>query len=97
MEEDPRTTAKTALLFRDDAYLRTATAQVVAVQERGIELDRTIFYPQGGGQAGDTGALVREGGEPLALVDTRKGDAPDSVPRFRSEGRRNRRVEIALA
>ena len=40
----------TQLLFRDDAYLKTATAQVIAVGERGIELDRTIFYPLGGGQ-----------------------------------------------
>ncbi len=37
------------LLFRADAYLQTATARVVAVHERGIELDRTIFYPLGGG------------------------------------------------
>ena len=37
------------MLFRDDAYLKTATAQVVRVNERGIELDRTIFYPLGGG------------------------------------------------
>jgi len=69
----------TELLFRDDAYLRTATARVVAVHERGIELDRTIFYPQGGGQAGDTGVLVRANGERIDIVDTRKGDAPDSV------------------
>src|SRR6187401_4677 len=47
----------TELLFRDDAYLRTASARVVAVHERGIELDRTIFYPQGGGQVGDSGTL----------------------------------------
>ena len=69
----------TELLFRNDAYLRTATARVVAVTERGIELDRTIFYPQGGGQMGDTGALVRDGGERIAVADTRKGEAPDSV------------------
>ena len=69
----------TELLFRNDAYLRTATARVVAVSERGIELDRTIFYPQGGGQMGDTGVLVRDSGERIALADTRKGDAPDSV------------------
>ena len=49
----------TQLLFRDDAYLKTATARVIAVGERGIELDRTIFYPLGGGQPGDTGALIR--------------------------------------
>jgi misacylated tRNA(Ala) deacylase len=69
----------TELLFREDAYLRTASARVVAVHERGIELDRTIFYPQGGGQAGDSGVLVRANGERIAIVDTRKGDALDSV------------------
>ena len=50
----------TELLFREDAYLRTATARVLAVSERGIELDRTVFYPQGGGQAGDSGKLLRK-------------------------------------
>jgi misacylated tRNA(Ala) deacylase len=69
----------TELLFRDDAYLRTATARVTAVDERGIVLDRTIFYPQGGGQQGDTGALVRDNGERIVVADTRKGDAMDSV------------------
>jgi len=69
----------TELLFRDDAYLRAASARVVAVHEAGIELDRTIFYPMGGGQAGDTGALLRESGEPILIGDTRKGDAIDRV------------------
>ncbi|HKA42053.1 MAG TPA: alanyl-tRNA editing protein [Burkholderiales bacterium] len=67
------------LLFRDDAYLKTATARVVAVNEHGIELDRSIFYPQGGGQVGDTGALLRAGGERIAIANTRKGEAIDSV------------------
>jgi misacylated tRNA(Ala) deacylase len=69
----------TALLFREDAYLRTAAAQVVAVSERGIELDRTVFYPQGGGQAGDTGTLLRANGERVAIADTRKGEGADRV------------------
>jgi misacylated tRNA(Ala) deacylase len=69
----------TELLFREDAYLRAATARVLAVHERGIELDRTIFYPLGGGQPGDTGALVRESGERIAIADTRKGETPGSV------------------
>ena len=47
----------TELLFRDDAYLKACAAQVVAVDERGIRLDRTVFYPTGGGQPGDTGSL----------------------------------------
>lgn len=69
----------TELLFREDAYLKTATARVVAVHEGGIELDRTIFYPTGGGQAGDTGFLARASGERIAIAGTRKGDAPDCV------------------
>jgi misacylated tRNA(Ala) deacylase len=69
----------TELLFRDNAYLKTVRAQVVAVHERGIELDRTIFYPMGGGQLGDTGVMLRASGERIAIVDTRKGDSIDSV------------------
>jgi misacylated tRNA(Ala) deacylase len=69
----------TELLFRADAYLRTASARVVAAHEHAIELDRTIFYPTGGGQAGDSGALLRASGERIAVVDTRKGESRDSV------------------
>ena len=69
----------TELLFRSDAYLTTAQARVIAVHERGIELDRTIFYPMGGGQQGDTGTLLRASGERIAIADTRKGEALDSV------------------
>jgi misacylated tRNA(Ala) deacylase len=69
----------TELLFRDDAYRRTATARVVAVDARAIELDRTICYATGGGQPGDTGVLVRENGERIALADTRKGDGVDRI------------------
>ena len=57
----------TELLFREDPYLRACEATVVAVHENAVELDRTIFYPLGGGQAGDTGRL----GE-WRVVDTRK-------------------------
>ena len=73
----------TELLFRDDAYLRSASARVLAVHERGIELDRTIFYPLGGGQPGDTGVLVRENGERIAIADTRKGEALTASLHFR--------------
>jgi misacylated tRNA(Ala) deacylase len=69
----------TELLFRDDAYLREAIGTVTGIDERGVVLDRTIFYPQGGGQAGDTGALVRANGDVVAVTDTRKGESPDSV------------------
>ena len=60
-------------LFRDDATLLTCTATITAVGEAGIKLDRTVFYPQGGGQAGDAGQLQRSDGVVLAIADTRKG------------------------
>src|SRR5262245_31442427 len=69
----------TEALFRTDAYLRTARASVIASDERGIELDRTIFYPMGGGQMGDAGVLTRANGQSIIIGDTRKGDSVDSV------------------
>jgi misacylated tRNA(Ala) deacylase len=76
----------TELLFRNDAYMRTATATVLAVGERGIELDRTIFYPLGGGQAGDTGTLVGAGGERIAITDTRKGETAERIVHIPAPG-----------
>lgn len=60
-------------LFRDDATLAVCDATITAVTADGIALDRTVFYPQGGGQAGDTGTLTRDDGAVLAIADTRKG------------------------
>ena len=71
--------APTVELFREDAQLRDCDARVVSVDERGIRLDRTVFYPHGGGQAGDTGTLMLGDGTPLLIADTRKGDAPGEI------------------
>ncbi|MGF1501978.1 MAG: alanyl-tRNA editing protein [Paracoccaceae bacterium] len=60
-------------LFRDDAYLRTCTARVLAVGPEGVLLDRTVFYATGGGQPGDRGALVWEGGK-LPVTTAVKGE-----------------------
>ena len=68
-----------ALLFRDDGYLRSCTATVTAVGERGIELDQTVFYPTGGGQPGDSGLLRLADGTMVTIVEARKGDGPDAV------------------
>ena len=76
----------TELLFRDDAYLKSATARVVAAADGRIELDRTIFYPLGGGQPGDTGFFMRENGERIAIADTRKGDTPGMVAHLVAAG-----------
>jgi misacylated tRNA(Ala) deacylase len=66
------------LIFRRDAYTVRCQATVVVVDERGLMLDRTVFYPTGGGQPGDTGTLHHDGAE-IRLTDTIKGDGPDSV------------------
>ena len=59
----------TEFLFRDDAYLRSAEARVVAVTpEGGIVLDRTIFYATSGGQPGDSGKIVRADGSTIEIA-----------------------------
>jgi misacylated tRNA(Ala) deacylase len=50
----------TALLFHKDSFLKTFTAKVTDVSEHGISLDRTAFYPGGGGQPCDFGVIQSE-------------------------------------
>lgn len=69
----------TDLLFREDAYLTQCDARITAIGEQGIELDRTVFYPHGGGQAGDAGVLRHAAGRELPIADTRKGAEPGRV------------------
>jgi len=69
----------TELLFRDDGYLRSCSARVTHADERGIRLDRTVFYPVGGGQPGDAGVLRHASGQSIAIVDTLKGPLPDEI------------------
>ncbi|AOJ10811.1 alanyl-tRNA editing protein [Burkholderia mayonis] len=70
----------TQALFREDAYLTRCDAVVTAVDEAGIHLDRTVFYPLGGGQAGDSGMLTLPGGATLAVADTRKAKFEGATP-----------------
>ena len=72
-------------LFRDDAYARSCEATVTAVDERGIQLDRTVFYPTGGGQPGDCGNLRSPEGD-VEIVNAVKGDGPDGVIHVPAEG-----------
>ena len=76
---DTTATPPTAELFREDAHLRECEACVAALDERGIRLDRTVFYPHGGGQAGDIGELRLADGRCLTIADTRKGDTPGEI------------------
>ncbi|OYX44218.1 MAG: Ala-tRNA(Pro) hydrolase [Rhodobacterales bacterium 32-67-9] len=64
----------TALLFRDDPYLREAEARVAGhTDEGGIILEASLFYPTGGGQPGDSGHLEWSGGR-IAIATTVKGE-----------------------
>ena len=60
-------------VFRRDAYAQSCEARVTAVDDAGVRLDRTVFYPLGGGQPGDSGEIVFDGGTALRIADTRKG------------------------
>jgi misacylated tRNA(Ala) deacylase len=59
-------------LFRQDAYMKSCEATVTAVDGAGITLDRTVFYPTGGGQPGDIGTLTTEDGRAVRIADTVK-------------------------
>lgn len=63
----------TEALFRDDAYLQACDATVVAVDDGAVILDRSIFYPLGGGQPGDSGQIEWVGGTAV-VSDTRYGE-----------------------
>ena len=60
-------------LFRDDAYLTTADATVVAAEDGTVTLDRSVFYAAGGGQPGDSGRLERADGSVVEVSDARYG------------------------
>jgi len=69
----------TRLLFREDAYLREAEGRVLAhTAEGGIILDQTVFYATGGGQPGDSGTLIWDGGR-IAIATTVKAKGGETA------------------
>ncbi|RQS19041.1 alanyl-tRNA editing protein [Burkholderia sp. Bp8998] len=89
----------THALFREDAYLTQCEAVVAAVDDDGIRLDRTVFYPLGGGQAGDSGTLTLPDGSTIAIADTRKakfdGATPDDAVHVPAAGQEARVATLA--
>jgi misacylated tRNA(Ala) deacylase len=69
----------TDLVFRAEPYTKTCEAKVVSADERGIRLDRTVFYAESGGQMGDTGVLRLSDGKSIPIANTIKGDSHDDV------------------
>ncbi|MFY9717223.1 MAG: alanyl-tRNA editing protein [Thermoplasmata archaeon] len=67
----------------DEAYVRSFRAKVTALPPGAVVLDRTYFYPTGGGQPSDRGTLVLPDGGPLEVVDVSKS-GPSVVHRVKS-------------
>ena len=74
------------LLFREDPYLKSCEATVTAAGPEGLRLDRTVFYPTGGGQPGDSGQLVLDDGSRLRVVDAVKGETHEDVVHVLEDG-----------
>ncbi|MCP4250120.1 MAG: alanyl-tRNA editing protein [bacterium] len=74
-------------IFRQDTYVRSCEATVTAVNERGgIILDKTVFYPTGGGQPGDKGTLRYGGGREIRIATAVKGEAPGEIVHVPDDG-----------
>src|SRR5918912_3589717 len=70
----PRRADVTELLYADDSYLTECDATVTDVRDgNAVVLDRTVFYPTGGGQPHDTGTLRWDGGEARVIEVKKQG------------------------
>lgn len=61
----------TEFLYLKDSYLKEFDAKIVAINDNSIELDKTVFYPTGGGQPNDIGVISSNGSE-LQVIDVKK-------------------------
>jgi misacylated tRNA(Ala) deacylase len=76
----------TELVFRNDPYARSCSARVVFAEPGAVRLDRTVFYPTGGGQPGDRGTLRLISGLRIPIANAIKGEAEDDVVHVPAEG-----------
>lgn len=68
----------TIKLYNDNVYLSECTATVTDVTEKGVILDRTIFFPEGGGQSSDIGTLINSSDETTYPV-THASESGDAI------------------
>ncbi len=83
----------TERVFQDDSYARRCEARIVAVNDLGgVVLDRTVFYPTGGGQPGDSGRLILSDGRELSIAAAIKGEAPGEIVHVPDDGQASPRA-----
>jgi len=74
-------------LFRNDAYLKSCTANVLDVNERGgIVVDQSNFYATGGGQPGDSGTMTLADGSSITIATTVYGEDRSQIVHVAEEG-----------
>ncbi len=61
---------ETKKLYLDDPYLKNFEANVIYAKDNEIVLDRTAFYPEGGGQPHDTGKIINE--NEFSVIEVKK-------------------------
>jgi misacylated tRNA(Ala) deacylase len=71
----------TDLIFRSDPYLSAADCRIIGhTSEGALIVDRSVFYPTGGGQPGDSGLLEWDGGRMPIATTLKVGEAVALVP-----------------
>jgi len=63
----------TQKIYYEDPFLTKLTANIIKITKDGIIFDKTISYPEGGGQEGDIGIIkILENNESIEYIDTQK-------------------------
>jgi misacylated tRNA(Ala) deacylase len=78
------TDTMTDTIYQKDSYLKEIDAKIIKAEGKSIQLDKTIFYPTGGGQPGDTGILRRDGKD-FKVINTKKAGS-EIIHEVDSEG-----------
>jgi misacylated tRNA(Ala) deacylase len=71
--------ATTEQIFAEDAYARACEACVTHSAPGAIQFDRTVFYPAGGGQPGDSGIVKLADGTTVQILNAVKGESPGEI------------------